>query len=162
MMKHSIHSQYFKQALDPSKRSLIINAVVKSLKGVKFDSVVCRGMSGMVIAPLVAHKMKKGLTFVRKSDNSHSEYDVEGVLAKKYVIIDDFIGTGDTIDEINRRLDKFNREYNISMNIVRIVLYSGASGGYSDSDYNGIPIIRLNQHSEFNVFERVVHKDCEH
>ena len=61
-------------------------------------SIAFRGMSGAVIAPIVAHELDLGLIVVRKpNDSSHSENRVEGERHKPYVIVDDFVSTGTTV-----------------------------------------------------------------
>ncbi len=73
----------------------------------RFDAIAFAGMSGAIIAPMVAYKLNKPLIVVRKesdtsiSGNSHSSRMVEGcIFARTYLIIDDFIDTGNTIKRI--------------------------------------------------------------
>lgn len=69
-----------------------------------FDAVVFRGMSGALIAPIVAWELEKGLVAVRKPNElaaSHSDNLVEGGDdGMRYLIVDDMIVSGCTVDEI--------------------------------------------------------------
>lgn len=82
------------------------NAVTKAvnkLKTVKFHTVVFRGFSGSIIGPTVALQLGKSWALVRKpNDSSHSVKTIEGALDGDYIIIDDFVSTGDTISDIVR------------------------------------------------------------
>lgn len=79
----------------------IVENAVKCLKGVKFDTIVFRGFSGAVVGPAVALRLRKPWVLVRKvGDSSHSPRAVEGNVSGSYVIIDDFIDTGETVDKI--------------------------------------------------------------
>jgi len=97
--------------------------LIKRIKDskLKFDFIAFRGYSGALIASLVASSLSKPLTLIRKrGDRSHStyghshgeyvEYDnsmtdvffCEG----RYIIIDDFIDTGETLLKIKKAIDK--------------------------------------------------------
>jgi orotate phosphoribosyltransferase-like protein len=68
-----------------------------------FDTIVCSGISGLLIAPIVADKLKKDLVIVRKPRREESRYshnDVEGVKPGRYIIVDDLISSGNTITRI--------------------------------------------------------------
>lgn len=73
-------------------------------EGLEFDYIVCRGVSGITIASILAHTLDKGLIVVRKDkSNSHAMYGVEGLPSHgivKYIIVDDFISSGQTFVKI--------------------------------------------------------------
>jgi orotate phosphoribosyltransferase len=91
-------SSWLESAVSRKGIAQIVRAAVKALKGIDFDTIAFRGMSGALIAPIVAHKLKKEICVVRKpNDGSHSYYQFEGYLKpEKYIIFDDFIGSGTT------------------------------------------------------------------
>src|SRR3989304_6509766 len=101
-------TQYLEDAIDSEKSQRMIKELVKYIRDsrVKFDAIVFRGMSGALVAPIVAYKMKKPLIMCRKgSDDSHSGIKVEGFSQPKtYIIIDDFICTGATLAAIVKTL----------------------------------------------------------
>lgn len=102
-MKQHIDYLY---ALDYRKARRAIAQAVKRLDKIHFDAIAFTGHSGSLIAPAVAYEMGKGLIVVKKN-LGHSSYRVEGaVFAAKYVILDDFISSGDTIRRIARTLRK--------------------------------------------------------
>lgn len=68
------------------------------LEDYDFDTIAFRGMSGALIAPILALNLQKELILVRKpDDDTHSWYKVEGnKSANRYVIVDDFESSGHT------------------------------------------------------------------
>lgn len=106
----SLKTQYL-QSLDPTLLKKEIALAVKSLKDLQFKSIAFRGVSGALVAPAVAVRLKKGLILVRKGskDSQHSTYRVEGhrlIGPQKYVIIDDFPSSGDTIRKIIKEISE--------------------------------------------------------
>jgi adenine/guanine phosphoribosyltransferase-like PRPP-binding protein len=113
------------QSLDPTLLKKEIALALKSLKGVAFESIAFTGVSGALVAPAVAAKMKKGLILVRKNITSqHSCYLVEGhklYRSQKYIIIDDFPSTGDTIERIIKQIKE---KHNPAAKCVGVYWYS--------------------------------------
>jgi orotate phosphoribosyltransferase len=92
---------YIGAALDPATAPHLHKAVIKYIRSfrLRFDTIVCRGTSGLLVAPIVAQKMHKELIVVRKSDGNHSGKLLEGFKkARNFIIIDDFICTGNTVN----------------------------------------------------------------
>jgi adenine/guanine phosphoribosyltransferase-like PRPP-binding protein len=86
--------------LTPKRAKYTVRQVIKMIKarGLEFDAIACRGVSGLLIAPVVAMRLNKTLIVVRKGEKTHSGYKVEGDHgAKRYLILDDFIDGGDTV-----------------------------------------------------------------
>jgi adenine/guanine phosphoribosyltransferase-like PRPP-binding protein len=109
-----IHSDYLDTALHPAKVKKFVNAAVKFLKPMDFDAIAFRGMSGALLAPLLAYKLHKTVIMVRKPKctdedcQDHSRYRVEGdINAKRYLILDDFMCSGRTINVIVKEVSKF-------------------------------------------------------
>lgn len=104
----NLKTQYL-QSLDPTLLKKEITLAVKSVRGLTFKSIAFTGVSGALVAPIVAVRLKKGMIVVRKDKSSqHSTYMVEGhklIGPQKYIIIDDFPSTGDTIEEIIRQIE---------------------------------------------------------
>ncbi len=72
----------------------------------EFDTIAFRGMSGAMVAPMVAMRLNKGITIIRKgTENSHAP-EVTGIFEKglKYIILDDFISSGNTVLAIKKLL----------------------------------------------------------
>ncbi|KKN50727.1 hypothetical protein LCGC14_0629890 [marine sediment metagenome] len=103
----SILSDYLHSPLSGNLRRKIeatINAINRNK--VKFDAIAFRGMSGALVSPAVAVRLRKLLIMCREEySNTHSRHLVEGATkVNKYIIIDDFIEEGKTIREIMKRL----------------------------------------------------------
>jgi adenine/guanine phosphoribosyltransferase-like PRPP-binding protein len=100
--------------LTPERAKYTVRQVVKMIRarGLEFDAIACRGVSGLLIAPIVAMRLNKALIVVRKStSDSHSCYLVEGDHgAKRYLILDDFIDSGDTVRATIERIYEANSE----------------------------------------------------
>jgi adenine/guanine phosphoribosyltransferase-like PRPP-binding protein len=63
----------------------------------RFDTLVCTGLSGTILTPLLSIMLDIPFCIVRKKgENNHSGYPVEGLVGKRALFIDDFIDTGDT------------------------------------------------------------------
>ena len=73
---------------------------------IDFDAIAFCGHSGALLVPTVATNLGVGMLMVRKSiQGCHSIHPVEGFSkTEKYIIIDDLIDTGKTIDRIQRRI----------------------------------------------------------
>ena len=99
------HTRYLSSALDRRWRQATIEWVAAQI-ATHFpdcDAIAFRGVSGALIAPSVADKLGKHLIVSRKAnDDSHSIYDVESssTKVKNYAIVDDLIGTGNTLRTI--------------------------------------------------------------
>lgn len=93
-----------------------------------FDTIAISGMSGALVGPVVASRMRKGLLLVRKevtTEKSHSHLQVEGTLSPRYVILDDFCSTGRTLERIRMKVEEsVSRELLTEAQLVRVVLYS--------------------------------------
>jgi adenine/guanine phosphoribosyltransferase-like PRPP-binding protein len=97
-----VGSTYMVAALVPHLRKIIIKESMEQLrtlkKELKFDSIVFTGMSGALMAPVLADRLNVGLTLFRKTeDRSHSNMRMEGVVPNRFLFVDDFICSGDTI-----------------------------------------------------------------
>ncbi len=86
----------FTDIYDPSKLASIIDTIVTCLKGVEFDTVVGRGLSGAIVVPMVALRLNKKFAIVRKLTPTHGNA-VEGDCSGRAVIVDDWVSSGDTL-----------------------------------------------------------------
>lgn len=93
--------------LNHKERNRIIITAVTKLRKIKddFDSIVCCGTSGLLVAPQVAEILNKNIVVVRKkNDSRYSPFPYEGVSPTFYVIIDDLICSGQTVKHIIRTI----------------------------------------------------------
>jgi orotate phosphoribosyltransferase len=99
-----ITSSYLTCALDPDKRKIILDWLAKWVREIDADAIAFRGVSGALVAPCVADRTGKSLLVVRKpssEEDRHSSLRVEGEMdIHSYVIIDDLVSTGQTLNAI--------------------------------------------------------------
>jgi adenine/guanine phosphoribosyltransferase-like PRPP-binding protein len=105
---HYVNTPYLQNFLSPSRlwKTAKDAAAIVNLLGV--DAIACRGNSGTLIAGPVSMISGVPILLVRKQgESNHSGLAVEGIEGpdlKNYVIVDDFIATGKTFEEIVRAL----------------------------------------------------------
>lgn len=98
-------TNYIREYFDKHERNKIIMSFRKVIKDNvfgDFDAIACRGTSGLLVGPMLAHKFDKHLIVIRKStENSHSSRLIEcDDTVRKYIIVDDFASSGATIEAI--------------------------------------------------------------
>lgn len=95
------NSRYIAGGLEPGKERRI-TVLAQALRPLKFDAIAFQGVSGALVAPVIGFILRKPLIAVRKGEKSHTTRKVEFGIAtpKTYVIVDDFISTGETIKQI--------------------------------------------------------------
>ena len=117
-----LETTYLHRALDPKTLNEQIKIICRRLRRYKddFDTIVIRGMSGALVGSAVAIKLNKGITIIRKDESRHSYRDVEGNKEHtRYVIIDDLISYGTTVEEIIKNMKLFNKG-----KLIGIILYN--------------------------------------
>jgi orotate phosphoribosyltransferase len=112
-------------ALDPVRRPKIIARVIKALRPLadKFDTITFKGLSGALVAPVVADALKKQLVAVRSEHVKTHGYSVERarkIEPGRYVVIDDFVASGDTLLYIHKKMEE---EFKGSAKPVGTLLY---------------------------------------
>ena len=85
-------------------RNKIIIKAVCDLRKIKneFDSIACCGVSGLMVVPQIAELLNKNILIIRKNEKRYSEFRTEGVAPLRYVVVDDLICSGTTINHITR------------------------------------------------------------
>jgi adenine/guanine phosphoribosyltransferase-like PRPP-binding protein len=104
-------SSYLENVFNPVRRKNTIDECIATLKPHmhNFDAIAISGYSQALIAPTVADALGKGLIIVRKdNEKCASSYEVEGVLAQKYIIIDDLICSAYTLKRIKEKIKKYH------------------------------------------------------
>ena len=114
-VKQIVASCYMGMAFESPKK--LIGYISKTLKRSKleFDTIAVRGMSGALIGPTLAYVLDKHLLVIRKDgENTHSSYKVEGnVNARKVLIVDDFVSTGDTVQHIIDKIETHVNQFSL-------------------------------------------------
>jgi len=136
-MPDTYTTDYLQVIFDPTQFLDTIKLAAKSIKAwnkkqpLGFEAIAFTGVSGAALAFPLAAKLNVPLLCVRKpKESTHSFYPVEGYLAaERYIIVDDFIDYGDTINFIVRAIS----EQSTATFAKCIGIYQYAScGGYSD------------------------------
>ena len=111
-MSRYIHEDYMKTAvrINLLKKRIEMAMQILKKKKVCFDTIAFRGMSGAILGTSLALLLNKQIIMVRKSkQNTHSDYLVEGFRqSKKFLIVDDFVSSGNTAREIIRRVKQIS------------------------------------------------------
>ena len=100
IIQGSSHTCY---VLNHKIRNKIIIKSVCDLRKIKdsFDSIACCGVSGLLVVAQVAELLDKHIVVIRKSgEKCYSEFRTEGVAPFRYIILDDLICSGSTINRI--------------------------------------------------------------
>jgi hypothetical protein len=95
------------RVLNHKNRNKIIIKAVCDLRKIKdsFDSIVCCGISGLMVAPQIAELLDKHIIVVRKRDEKcYSDFPMEGVAPYRYIILDDLVCSGSTIKHIQHTI----------------------------------------------------------
>lgn len=94
-------ANYFHTILDRTSRKIILEEAVARLSSITFDTIVCRGRSGLAFAAPLAFLLDKELVVLNKMGSSHDM----GKLAvapdanvKNFIVVDDFMASGETIN----------------------------------------------------------------
>lgn len=147
------------------KVNLMSKWVAKAKKELKFDYIVFTGISGASIAWPVCYKLKIPAIVVRKPGEKSHGYPVEGVGAnkcKKYIIIDDFISSGNTIRKIIDSIE--SNDYDVGKARAKCI---GIFLHNSDNDKEEfhlskpkqiIPVFEIKSKMPKNVFKRAKSK----
>ena len=109
----NILASYTCNVFNVEKLQSIINEAVDRLKDLHFEAIAFRGNSGALFAAPLSLALKKPMIMVRKTGVSdHGQFKVEGrIHARSYIIVDDFVDSGDTIRAIHRDIEEINCEY---------------------------------------------------
>lgn len=93
-----ISSDYFGVVFDYD--AMRENAV-RALAGVEYDVLVGTGVSGTLGVGVLGALLNKPIAVVRKNTNSsHSKLLVEGHMLPRFVVLDDFMASGDTVRRV--------------------------------------------------------------
>lgn len=95
------------RVLNHKARNKVIIKAVCDLRKIsnQFDSIVCSGVSGLMVVPQIAELLNKHIVVIRKPDEKcYSDFPMEGVTPYRYVIVDDLICSGSTIKHIKNTI----------------------------------------------------------
>lgn len=130
-------SSYHKVTYEPKALKKSVNRICRNLKKLKkklrFDAIAFQGSSGAAYAYPVSVLTGMHLIYVRKEavNRHHGDY-IEGTCdrIRRYIILDDFIATGDTIRRIIKKIDGYGKELHPDdkARCVGVALYNDKDG----------------------------------
>lgn len=105
---------YLHTVLSPKlfKRTVANLVKVINESEVKFDYILCTGISGIIVSGAVAARLKKNVLIIRKEREATHGDDYEyannfSPRTKKFIIIDDGISSGKTIVRLFGKMNEF-------------------------------------------------------
>jgi adenine/guanine phosphoribosyltransferase-like PRPP-binding protein len=106
-IKHKIRTSYLRNVYEPEFFKRIpeaVEIVQRMQKKLEFDAIAFTGISGMSFGFPLSYLLKLPVINIRKDwrdTGSHYRGRIEGtVSSRRYLIVDDFISTGDTVKNI--------------------------------------------------------------
>lgn len=133
--------------MTPNDLSQTVDAVCATIEATKvsFEAIAFTGASGLLIAPSVAMRLNKQMMLIRKNkDSCHSNFSLEGYVGGgNYIIIDDCIDSGSTIERIDAVVGRLQNEQRWTME--SIFLYNPFERfvgieGLMDRRVGGVPV----------------------
>lgn len=101
---------YFRSALSDERRKNVLQKWDQVVQKHEFDSIAVRGLSGATMGGILSYLSKKDLVVLRKSSDysphSLSTVELENK-PNKFIIVDDLISSGKTIQIINNELQYY-------------------------------------------------------
>lgn len=95
------------RVLNHKHRNKIIIKAVCDLRKIKnqFDSIACCGTSGLLVVAQIAELIDKNIVVIRKRDERcYSDFPMEGATPYRYIILDDLVCSGSTINHIKNTI----------------------------------------------------------
>jgi orotate phosphoribosyltransferase-like protein len=139
--KHHITCSYLEVVTTTDGLRNCVDMLVRKIRKskIQFSAIAFRGMSGSLVGPTVALRLKKEFLMVRKEEaRTHSEHKVEGTISvtdQTYIIVDDFISSGNTVREtINQIKDVLP-----NAKCLAVFTYKPKSNSYSELNMSGYP-----------------------
>lgn len=142
--KYQISTDYLRKVYSVEAFARMLPQAVKKIKAFRkkhpFDAIAFTGSSGSAIAYPLSYMLKLPLICVRKKgDGNHFYKEIEGCInARHYLIVDDFIESGRTMNKIMSTVKSIMP----NAKPVGIFLYSDAAYARRE-DYKNVPIFRM-------------------
>jgi adenine/guanine phosphoribosyltransferase-like PRPP-binding protein len=105
------HADYMKLTMKPDTLAQMVGmceAFLRGKMGVQipdYDALAFSGCSGIMLGSPLSIMLDKPFILVRKHSECHSDQKCEGyIAAKKYIIVDDFVASATTVNNIRDRI----------------------------------------------------------
>ena len=143
---HVIRTDYLNKVYRVNQFTKTVERAAKVLRKfrrkVPFEAIAFTGTSGAALAYPLSYLLGIPLICVRKSTrDNHFGYKIEGVMtADTYIIVDDFIESGSTIEKVRKSVDsEYWKSHGEEPKCVGIYLYHPTC---RCSSFKGVPIIK--------------------
>lgn len=145
-----VHAAHLSAVVPRAVCDKTIKQAIEKLDGVDFDTIGIRGVSGLLLGPILAHLMCKELFLVRKEgERSASKEEYEGYLAiKRFIIVDDLVSTYSTAVRIFRAIKRASPRAELA----GILLYNDGVYFNSPDSYIMTELLRYATDETFNLF----------
>lgn len=157
--KVKTHSQYLGCIFENNRFQKLIPIVIEKVKEIRklhpFDAIAFTGTSGAALAFILSYKLRIPLICVRrnKNDGHHakcpawmSSYPslLEGMMdAKSYLIVDDFIEHGTTVNRIIGSINKLPKHGTCAAILLYSVPLSGKRFDFFEKSNVQIPVFEI-------------------
>lgn len=131
------HAYYLAPGFQRDTTSLVSRAG-EVLKDVHFDTIVCTGLSGMLVAPILWRALDvPHFAVVRKEEDqsNHSSRAVEGTIGSLWLFVDDLVYSGRTEKRVREVVQSRTNEYGHPTAFVGTYTYERGkyrAGGYGE------------------------------
>ena len=97
--------EHTRVVLNHKNRNQIVMNTIKDLRDYDYDSIVCCGTSGILVAPQVCEILNKEIVIVRKDhEKRYSPFVIEGILGNRFVFLDDLVCSGGTLRHVIKNI----------------------------------------------------------
>lgn len=115
--------------LNHKNRNQIVMNTIKGLRDYDYDSIVCCGTSGILVAPQVCEILDKEIVIVRKDhEKRYSPFVIEGILGNRFVFLDDLVCSGGTLRHVIKNI----KEEHFYAKCVGVYCYMKNQCGYKN------------------------------
>jgi len=101
------HSNYLTKVFSDRSKHLKMAREMIRKSGVKFDTIVVSGISGMMFGSPLSLSMRKDIAIVRKGESTHSNHKIESTKEiGRWIFVDDLICTGETFQRVIKTIQE--------------------------------------------------------
>lgn len=139
-------TSYLRPVFHWRDRQKTLKKLIKKIEksNLSFDAIAFTGLSGVLIGPFLAEKLKKEIIICRKKgDSSHCDMRIERNEGEinKYIIVDDLIDVGDTVRRIVGEIKSDSeKSYDEKISCVGVFLYKDFRQSPIEVDGEEIPV----------------------
>jgi adenine/guanine phosphoribosyltransferase-like PRPP-binding protein len=115
------HASYLGQVI--REPDLVVATFLEKTSYVDFDTIIGTGLSGSLIAPLLARARGCAFAIVRKERSPHSSSLIEGRFGHRWIFADDLVASGETKYRVLDAMAEWQFNSNWKMDYLGAYLY---------------------------------------